>query len=101
MRRASNAKKDANQESSDDHSVDAIIQKLIEQKNRAGKPIDLKEEEIRFLCVESRQVFLSQPPLLELEAPMKICGDVHGQYTDLLRLFEYGYDISPCEVHFR
>jgi len=90
MRRASNAKKDANQESSDDHSVDAIIQKLIEQKNRAGKPIDLKEEEIRFLCVESRQVFLSQPPLLELEAPMKICGDVHGQYTDLLRLFEYG-----------
>jgi len=37
-----------------------------------------------------RDVFLSQPCLLELEAPLKICGDVHGQYSDLLRLFEYG-----------
>ena len=26
--------------------------------------------------------------LLELEAPIEIVGDVHGQYTDLLRIFE-------------
>ena len=33
---------------------------------------------------------MSQPVLLELEAPIKICGDVHGQCYDLLRILEFG-----------
>uniref|UniRef100_A0AAV2KDQ4 Serine/threonine-protein phosphatase n=1 Tax=Knipowitschia caucasica TaxID=637954 RepID=A0AAV2KDQ4_KNICA len=58
--------------------------------SRPGKNVQLTEGEIRGLCLKSREIFLSQPILLELEAPLKICGDVHGQYYDLLRLFEYG-----------
>lgn len=79
---------------------------------RPGKNVQLTENEIRGLCIKSREIFLSQPVLLELEAPLKICGkcgkqlrnlhvytyktyqfflgDIHGQYYDLLRLFEYG-----------
>lgn len=65
--------------------------KLLEVRGaRPGKQVKLEEEEIKFLCTESRAVFMSQPTLLELEAPLKICGDIHGQYYDLLRLFEYG-----------
>lgn len=57
---------------------------------RPGKTVVMSEAEVRGLCLKSREIFLQQPILLELEAPLKICGDIHGQYTDLLRLFEYG-----------
>ena len=34
----------------------------------------------------ARDLLIGQPMLLELEAPIKIVGDIHGQYYDLLRL---------------
>lgn len=57
---------------------------------KPNKQVNLTEVEIKWLCVKSREIFLSQPVLIELNAPVKICGDIHGQYYDLLRLFEYG-----------
>ncbi|KAH7287499.1 hypothetical protein KP509_32G058700 [Ceratopteris richardii] len=71
--------------------VDDIVARLLEVRNsRPGKQVQLFENEIRQLCSTSKTIFMRQPNLLELEAPIKICGDVHGQYSDLLRLFEYG-----------
>ncbi|CAD8079587.1 unnamed protein product [Paramecium primaurelia] len=71
--------------------VDNIIERLLSVRgSKPGKNVNLTESEVRGLCVKARDIFISQPILLELEAPLKICGDVHGQYFDLLRLFEYG-----------
>ncbi|KAI9154228.1 hypothetical protein LWI28_023013 [Acer negundo] len=71
--------------------IEGLLERLLEGRyNNRGKRIQLNESEIRQLCVTAKQIFLSQPNLLELEAPINICGDIHGQYPDLLRLFEYG-----------
>lgn len=76
--------------------VDAIIGRLLEVRGcRPGKTVILEESEIRSLCLHAREEFMKQPMLLDLPAPIKICGDVHGQYYDLLRLF--GHSGFPPE----
>ena len=55
--------------------VDDVIAKLLEVRgSRPGKQVNLTEAEIRGLCTGAREVFMNQPVLLELEAPIKICG---------------------------
>lgn len=57
-------------------NIDSIIQRLLEVRgSKPGKNVQLQENEIRGLCLKSREIFLSQPILLELEAPLKICGE--------------------------
>lgn len=73
--------------------VDAIIKKLTNPEVRNSKKtkmINLPETEIRDLCQTAMNIFMGQPMLLELEAPIKVCGDVHGQFNDLLKLFTFG-----------
>lgn len=54
--------------------LDDIIRRLLE--GRGGKQVQLSEGEIRQLCVNARQIFLSQPNLLEIHAPIRICGQL-------------------------
>jgi serine/threonine-protein phosphatase PP1 catalytic subunit len=70
--------------------IDDMITRLLEagySTSKLPKPA-LKNAEITAVCTAAREVFLSQPTLIELSPPVKIVGDTHGQYQDLLRLFE-------------
>jgi hypothetical protein len=60
----------------DETVLDDIIRKLVSAKNgRTTKQVHLTEADIRQLCSSAKEIFLSQPNLLELEAPIKICGN--------------------------
>ena len=71
-------------------NVDNIIERLLSVRgNKPGKQVDLKEEEIKFLIEKSLPIIKEQKMLVELEAPLHVCGDIH---YDLLRIFEHcGY----------
>lgn len=59
----------------DQHEIDldSIIDRLLEVRgSRPGKQVQLLEAEIRYLCTKAREIFISQPILLELEAPIKV-----------------------------
>lgn len=74
-----------------DLDLDDIISRLTSAKSKSpGQEIQLQEDEIIALCVASREIFLEQPALLRLGGPVTVCGDVHGQFYDLLRIFDYG-----------
>ncbi|KAK0734407.1 Metallo-dependent phosphatase-like protein [Lasiosphaeria miniovina] len=73
-----------------DIDLDDFIKRLLDAAyaGKVTKSVCLKNAEIVAICTRARECFLSQPALLELDAPVKIVGDVHGQYTDLIRMFE-------------
>lgn len=55
--------------------VDAIISTLLESRFVSPETcIGISEQQIELLITEVTDIFMSQPVLLELEAPIKLCG---------------------------
>ncbi|CUM64576.1 uncharacterized protein PRCAT00002183001 [Priceomyces carsonii] len=78
-----------NSQNSNSIDVEDLIQRLLDAgySGKRTKNICLKNFEIQSVCARAREIFLLQPPLLELSPPVKVVGDVHGQYGDLIRIF--------------
>ena len=64
---------DLNMADQNEIDLDKVIDNLLEVRgSRPGKQVQLLEAEIRYLCTKAREIFISQPILLELEAPIKV-----------------------------
>jgi ankyrin repeat protein len=53
--------------------LDLIIDKLLRARESNGKQVPLQESEIHYLRKTAQEIFISQPVLLELDAPIKVC----------------------------
>ena len=70
-------------------NIHKIIKKL--KKARRGsicQELNIKEDECNYVIDKAYGILEKEESLLKISAPLYICGDIHGQYYDLLRVFD-------------
>ncbi|CAI5508310.1 unnamed protein product [Closterium sp. Naga37s-1] len=79
-----------------------VLQTLL--KPRAWKPPTKRQffldvHGVVELCDLAENIFKNEPSVLQVRAPVKIFGDLHGQFGDLMRLFdEYGSPSTAGDI---
>nr|QFS19065.1 putative serine/threonine protein phosphatase BSL2 [Apopellia endiviifolia (species B)] len=87
-------------------SLTGVQKKVLSQllKPRGWKPPVKRQffmdcNEIAELCDTAERWFEREPSVLQIKAPVKIFGDLHGQFGDLMRLFdEYGSPSTAGDI---
>jgi hypothetical protein len=64
-------------------NIDQCIADLLEAKC-------LNEKDLRILCEKAKEIFLEESNVQPVSSPVTVCGDVHGQFFDVLELFRTG-----------
>eukprot|EP00768_Dysnectes_brevis_P007419 gnl/Dysnectes_brevis/625_a692_2771.p1 GENE.gnl/Dysnectes_brevis/625_a692_2771~~gnl/Dysnectes_brevis/625_a692_2771.p1 ORF type:complete len:325 (-),score=64.23 gnl/Dysnectes_brevis/625_a692_2771:116-1090(-) len=60
----------------------------------------LTESEVRELCEKVKEILADEANVQPVKTPVTICGDIHGQYYDLLHIFETGGWPPSCNYLF-
>ena len=63
---------------------------LDRQIEKVSDDVQLTEPEIKVLVAKAKEVLAKEDNVQSVAAPVTICGDVHGQFHDLLELFTIG-----------
>eukprot|EP00331_Platyophrya_macrostoma_P005737 CAMPEP_0176419710 /NCGR_PEP_ID=MMETSP0127-20121128/8207_1 /TAXON_ID=938130 /ORGANISM="Platyophrya macrostoma, Strain WH" /LENGTH=305 /DNA_ID=CAMNT_0017800235 /DNA_START=135 /DNA_END=1052 /DNA_ORIENTATION=- len=50
----------------------------------------IKESEVKILCSKAKEILAEEKNVQRVDAPVTICGDIHGQFYDLMELFKVG-----------
>lgn len=74
-------------------NTDECIQKL---KNKQI----LTEREVRLLCEKAKELLSEESNVQPVIAPVTICGDIHGQFFDVLELFRKGGEVPTTNYIF-
>ena len=60
----------------------------------------LAESQLRLLCDKAKDILSEESNIQPVRAPVTICGDMHGQFWDLLELFKYGGELPETRYVF-
>jgi len=79
-----------------DHRRESIAQMFVNHLlrpkewmvNHIDKQFIFKKEDIIYLTNKCIQIVKSQPTVLRVRVPVKVFGDFHGQYQDMMRFFD-------------
>ncbi|QOY43391.1 Serine/threonine-protein phosphatase [Cryptosporidium parvum] len=73
------------------------LDRQIEQLRRC-EPI--KESEVKLLCMKAREILVEEANVQRIDTPVTICGDIHGQFFDLMELFKVGGELPDTNYLF-
>lgn len=60
----------------------------------------LTEKIVKQCCERCKEILMEESNVQPVNAPVTVCGDIHGQFYDLLELFRIGGDIPDTNYVF-